>query len=95
MDTICNIPIKDYVAAASVGMKNGDLLLDLNYAEDSTADVDMNIVMTGKGEFIEIQGTSERKTFNADQMNKLLSLAQKGIRELIDIQKGILKGCDI
>jgi ribonuclease PH len=70
---------------------NGDLLLDLSYDEDSRAEVDMNIVMTGKGEFIEIQGTAERKTFNKDQMDKLLILAKKGIEELIDIQRNLLK----
>jgi ribonuclease PH len=81
------IPIKDFVAATSVGISNGNLLLDLAYDEDSTADVDMNIVMTGKGEFIEIQGTAERKNFTKDQMDKLLVLAQKGIGELIETQK--------
>ncbi len=86
------IPIKDSVAATSVGMVNGELLLDLNYEEDSRADVDMNIVMVGKGEFIEIQGTAERKTFNKEQMDKLLALAKKGIEELIDLQRNHLKG---
>lgn len=85
------IPIKDFVAATSVGMINGELLLDLTYPEDSQADVDMNIVMTGSGEFIEIQGTSERKTFKKDQMDKLLDLAKKGITELIDLQRNLLK----
>jgi len=85
------IPIKDFVAATSVGIVNGELLLDLTYEEDSKADVDMNIVMTGKGEFIEIQGTAERKTFNKEQMDKLSGLAQKGIAELIDIQRNLLK----
>ncbi len=85
------IPIKDFVAATSVGVVNGSSLLDLNYEEDSKAEVDMNIVMTGKGEFIEIQGTAERKTFNKEQMDKLLNLAQKGIAELIDIQRNLLK----
>ena len=86
-----NKATKDYIAATSVGMLNGNLLLDLTYEEDSKADVDMNIVMTGKGEFIEIQGTAERKTFNKDQMNGLLGLASKGILELIDIQRNLLK----
>ncbi len=85
------IPIKDYVAAISVGILKGIPLLDLSYEEDSQADVDMNIVMTGKGEFIEIQGTAERKTFNNEQMEALLSLAKKGIAELIDIQRTLLK----
>lgn len=85
------LPVKDFVAATSVGLLRGELLLDLAYEEDSQADVDMNIVMTGKGDFIEIQGTSERKTFSKDQMDKMLGLAQKGIFELIDIQRGLLK----
>lgn len=85
------IPIKDFVAATSVGILNGELILDLTYTEDSQADVDMNIVMTGKNEFIEIQGTSERKPFNKCQMDKLLDLAKKGISDLIEIQKNLLK----
>jgi ribonuclease PH len=88
---ITKIPIKDFVAATSVGVLGGNLLLDLTYEEDSQAEVDMNIVMTGKGEFIEIQGTAERKPFNKDQMDKLLVLAKKGILDLIDIQRNLLK----
>jgi len=88
---ISKIPIKDFVAATSVGIMGKDLLLDLAYDEDSKADVDMNIVMTGNGGFIEIQGTAERKPFNKDQMDKLLALAKKGIEELIDIQRNLLK----
>jgi ribonuclease PH len=88
---LSNIPIKDFVAATSVGMINANLLLDLNYEEDSKALVDMNIVMTGKGEFIEIQGTAERKPFNKDQMDKLLVLAKKGIDELIDTERNLFK----
>lgn len=91
-DGIINkIPIKDFVAATSVGMLGNELLLDLTYNEDSQAEVDMNVVMTGSGEFIEIQGTAERKTFNKDQMDKLLNLAKEGIKELIDIQRNLLK----
>ena len=86
------IPLKDFVAATSVGILNGNLLLDLTYEEDSHADVDMNIVMTGKGDFIEIQGTSERKTFNKEQMDRLLEIAGKGIRELVEVQRDLLKG---
>ena len=88
---INKIPVKDFVAATSVGMVNADLLLDLTYEEDSKAEVDMNIVMTGAGEFIEIQGTAERKTFNKEQADKLLTLAKKGIEELVDIQRNLLK----
>lgn len=88
---IDKIPVKDFIAATSVGIIGGDLLLDLTYEEDSLAEVDMNIVMTGKGRFIEIQGTAERKTFDKEQMDRLLILAKKGIEELIDIQRNLLK----
>ncbi len=88
---ISKVPLKDFVAATSVGIFNGAMLLDLSYEEDSKAEVDMNIVMTGKGEFIEIQGTAERKTFNKEQTDQLLILAEKGIAELIDIQRKLLK----
>ena len=90
--SISAIPIKDFVAATSVGMHRGELMLDLAYEEDSQADLDMNIVMTGKGEFIEIQGTAERKTFTKEQMDKLLALAKTGIEGLIVIQRELLKG---
>jgi ribonuclease PH len=85
------IPVKDFVAATSVGVLSADAILDLTYEEDSKADVDMNVVMTGSGEFIEIQGTAERKTFNKEQMDKLMNLAKKGIEDLIDIQRNLLK----
>lgn len=85
------IPLKDFVAATSVGIINGDSVLDLAYEEDSRADVDMNVVMVSKGEFIEIQGTAERKTFSKEQMDRLLDLAKKGILELIDIQRDSLR----
>ena len=86
------IPLKDSVAAISAGKVGGNLLLDLSYEEDSQADVDMNIVMTGSGEFIEIQGTAERKIFNKDEMDALLVLATKGISDLTGIQRALLKG---
>jgi ribonuclease PH len=85
------IPVSDYVAAVSVGMLAGHPVLDLDYDEDSTADVDMNIVMTGKGRFIEVQGTAEREPFTKEEMDKLLALAKTGITELIKIQKKALK----
>lgn len=88
---ISKIPIRDFVAATSVGIIDGTPLLDLAYEEDSRADVDMNVIMTSKGEFIEIQGTAERKTFDKEQMDKLLILAKEGIEELIDIQRNLLK----
>ncbi|MFH1199320.1 MAG: ribonuclease PH [Candidatus Omnitrophota bacterium] len=87
---ILSVPIKDYVAATSVGVFGGDLLLDLAYDEDSKADVDMNVVMTGAGDFIEIQGTAERKAFSKEQMDKLMDLARKGVFELIEIQRSLL-----
>ncbi len=87
---ISSIPVKEYVAATSVGIYNGEFLLDLCYEEDSAAEVDMNIIMTSGGEFIEIQGTSERKTFTKDQMDKMLALAKKGIAELIAVQRALL-----
>lgn len=86
------IPIRDYIAATSVGIFGGKLILDLNYEEDSKAEVDMNVVMIGKGDFIEIQGTAERRTFNKEQMDGLLDLAKKGIQQLIGIQNDLLKG---
>jgi ribonuclease PH len=88
---IRGIPLRDFVAATSVGIVAGEMLLDLAYEEDSRADVDMNIVMTSKGEFIEIQGTAERKTFDRKQMDRLLELAEKGISGLIELQRSLLK----
>jgi ribonuclease PH len=88
---IKKIPLLDYVAATSVGIYKGELILDLAYEEDSQAEVDMNIVMTGSDEFIEVQGTCERKPFNKAQMDKLLVLAKKGIEELIEEQRALLK----
>ena len=89
---ISQIPLTDYVAAVSVGILNEKLLLDLNYEEDSKADMDMNIVMVGKGKFVEIQGTAEHNPFSKHQMDKLLELAEKGIEELFEIQKEHLEG---
>jgi ribonuclease PH len=87
---INEIPVKDYVAATSVGIVNGALLLDLCYEEDSKAEVDMNIVMTGEGEFIEIQGTAERNPFSRAKMDKMLDLAKKGIEGLFSIQRKLV-----
>ncbi|MBN2453670.1 MAG: ribonuclease PH [Candidatus Omnitrophica bacterium] len=89
---ISEVPVSDYVAAVSVGMIDGKPALDLDYEEDSTAEVDMNIVMTGDGRFIEVQGTAEREPFSKADMEKLLALAKKGAEELISIQKKALKG---
>ncbi|PID59027.1 ribonuclease PH [candidate division KSB3 bacterium] len=87
---IDSMPLKDFLAATSVGIVNGKVLLDLNYHEDSRADVDMNIVMTGSGKFVEIQGTAEEEPFDADQMQQMLAYARKGIQELIKTQRSYL-----
>jgi ribonuclease PH len=87
-----NLPILSEVSAVSVGMLEGTPLLDLAYAEDSTAEVDMNIVCTGAGKFIEIQGTAEREPFTREQMDEMLALAEKGINELFAIQRTALAG---
>ncbi len=84
-------PIKKYVAATSVGIVDGVPVLDLNYEQDSNADVDMNIVMTSSGEFIELQGTAEKVPFNQKQLAQLTKLAKKGIDKLIKLQKKALK----
>ncbi len=89
---INNIPVSDYVAAVSVGMIEGKPILDLDYEEDSTAGVDMNIVMTGSGKFVEIQGTAEREPFEKEELDSLILLAKKGIERLVGIQKKALKG---
>lgn len=83
-------PIKDYLAAISVGIVNGEPLLDLCYDEDSKAEVDMNVVMTGNGKIVEIQGTAEAKPFSKSMLEKLIKLAEEGIGFLINIQKKIL-----
>jgi len=80
-------PIRDQVAAISVGIVQGTPLLDLEYTEDSACDTDMNVVMTGSGHFVEVQGTAEGAAFSRQQMDALLVLAQKGIGELIVLQK--------
>ena len=85
-------PIKDSVAAVSVGIIDGKALLDLSYEEDSRADVDMNFVMTGAGKFVEVQGTAESKAFTKKQMERMTELAHEGIRELLKIQKEVIAG---
>ncbi len=87
---IKSMPLKDFVAATSVGIVNGKALLDLNYTEDSKAQVDMNVVMTGSGKFVEIQGTAEEDPFSEEDMQKMLTLAKSGIEELIKIQRSYL-----
>jgi ribonuclease PH len=82
--------VKDFVAAVSVGLKDGVALLDLDYAEDSACDTDMNVVMTGAGRFVEVQGTAEGAPFARAQMDALVALAGRGIGELVSMQKAAL-----
>jgi len=84
-------PLIDSVAAISVGVKNKTILLDLDYEEDSECDTDMNVVMTGSNEFIEIQGTAEGIPFSKDEMDQLIKVAQKGIEEITGHQQALLK----
>ncbi|WP_249870948.1 ribonuclease PH [Oceanobacillus saliphilus] len=89
--SIAKMPVKDYLAAISVGvLPNGTEILDLNYEEDFQALVDMNIVMTGSGEFVEIQGTGEEATFSHNQLQNMLKLADEGLQEIIEKQKEII-----
>lgn len=84
------LPIRDFLAATSVGIVEEKMLLDLRYKEDSVASVDMNVVMTGSGKLVEVQGTGESAVFSRDQLNELLDLAQLGIQSLIDVQRTTL-----
>ena len=84
-------PLRGYVAATSVGLVKGEPLLDLCYDEDSRADVDMNVVMTGSGQFVEVQATAEHTPFDDAQMASLIHLARGGIAELIEIQKTVAR----
>jgi len=87
---INSIPTNDFVAAISVGIVKGEPVLDLCYREDSKADVDMNVVMTGRGNFVEIQGTAEENPFSKEEVDIMLSLASKGISQLIALQQKLL-----
>src|SRR5882762_10683819 len=89
-DVVRVIPLSDYVAATSVGIVDGEPLLDLAYDDDSRADVDMNIVKTGDGRFIEVQGTAEAEPFGRAALTQLLDLADLGIRQLVDKQRAIV-----
>jgi ribonuclease PH len=96
-DAVSKIPgitppavLRDCVAAVSVGIVGGAALLDLNYGEDSTAEVDMNVVMTGRGEFVEVQGTAEQVPFDRGRLDALLALAERGIRQLVGLQRRAL-----
>jgi len=84
------IPLKDQIAAISVGIVDGGAVLDLDYNEDSAADVDMNVVMTGGGEFVELQGTGEEATFDRNQLEQMLELADSGIKNLLAAQRAAI-----
>jgi ribonuclease PH len=86
-----NLPLLEAVAAVSVGIVQGEVMLDLVYSEDSMAAVDMNLVMTASGKFVEIQGTAEGNPFSKDSLDVLLRLGERGIRELLEIQKKALE----
>ena len=88
--TLTSAPIRDYVAATSVGIVDGEVLLDLNYEEDSRAEVDMNLVMTGSKKIVEIQGTAEQHPFDDAQLKKMMDLARKGIESLVAKQQAML-----
>lgn len=88
---IQHFPLRDYVAATSVGIVRQQPCLDLNYFEDSRAEVDMNVVCTGTGRFVEIQGTAEKRTFSPTELQEMLTLASRGIRELIQLQRKTLE----
>ncbi|MFY9674111.1 MAG: ribonuclease PH [Terriglobales bacterium] len=90
--TLTAAPIKDFVAAISVGIVDGEPVLDLNYEEDSRADVDMNVVMTAGNKIVELQATAEHQVFDDAQLAKMMSLARQGIRTLIARQKSVLAG---
>lgn len=89
--TLRRLPLTDYVAAVSVGMVGKEVLLDLNYAEDSNAEVDMNVVMTGSGDLVEVQATAEGRAFSRETLNELLDAAWPGIRKMLEVQKSVLK----
>ncbi len=91
MGVISSVPLKSAVAATSVGVVHGNMLLDLCYDEDRFAEVDCNVVMTSKGEFVEIQGTAEAKPFSRQTVDALLTLADKGIKQLFQAQQAVLQ----
>jgi len=88
--TLTAVPFRDYVAAVSVGIVDGEILLDLSYEEDSRADVDMNFVMTAGYKFVEVQATAERQVFEEQQLGKMIALARVGVQQLIAKQQAIL-----
>ncbi len=91
MGIVSSLPVRSAVAATSVGIVHNEMLLDLCYDEDANAAVDFNVVMTGRGEFVEIQGTAEGKPFSRETINDLIALAEKGIKQLFELQEAALK----
>ena len=89
--TLTSVPVRDFIAAVSVGIVDGEPLLDLNYEEDSRADVDMNLVMTAGKKFVEVQATAEHQVFDDAQLEKMMGLARNGIQLLLSKQKVVLK----
>jgi len=90
--TLTSVPLKDFVAAVSVGMVDGEILLDLCYEEDSRADVDMNFVMTAGHKMVEVQATAEHQVFDEQHLNKMLAFARQGVQALIAKQQAVLSG---
>ena len=88
--TLTSVPLRDFVAAVSVGIVDGEILLDLCYEEDSRADVDMNFVMTAGNKFVEVQATAEHQVYDEGQLAKMIALAKQGVQSLIAKQQGIL-----
>src|SRR6476659_9217953 len=93
--TLSSVPLKDFVAAVSVGIVDGEVLLDLCYEEDSRDDVDMDFVMTGSGKMVEVQATAELQVFDDQQLATMLALAKKGVQELIAKQRAVLGGLSL
>src|SRR3954469_25510308 len=93
--TLTSVPLRDFLAAVSVGIVDGEILLDLCYEEDSRADVDMNFVMTAGRKLVEVQATAEHSVFDEQQLAKLMTFAKKGVHELIAKQKEVLKGLTV
>ena len=89
-DQLRTLPVTDFVAATSVGIVDGEPMLDLAYLEDSKADVDMNVIKTGGGLYVEVQGTAEALPFGREALNRLLDLADGGIRQLVALQRGLV-----
>ncbi|MDE3179787.1 MAG: ribonuclease PH [Acidobacteriota bacterium] len=90
LKVIRQMPLRDYLAAISAGIVDGEVLLDLDYSEDSHADVDLNVAMTGGGRLVEVQAAAEGRVYTAEELNKLLDVARPGVLKLIEIQRSIL-----